>query len=495
MRLFAASLIAAGFACASATCATAARGPAHPLYAVGYASTSALRAAVHTRGEIVRRVPAIHVAEVRARSRRFAATVRRAAGIRFVQSLVPRAPAVEPALLIPPGFGTPYEWQYSAVHEVLVPQSVLRAAAGVTVAVLDTGADLTAPDLAAKSPRTYNLHSATTDVSDTNGHGTFVSSLAAGSVTNGEGIAGFGGDAKLLVVKASRSDGTLSDVDEANAIVYAVDHGARIINLSVGGPDTSLTERRGIQYAVDHDVLVVAAAGNEYEEGNPAEYPATLLQPLNSNGRGGVGLSVGATALGGGRAFFSNTGSEISLAAPGENVFGEVSSLSSTIDYPRANLPGSSAGSYGFSSGTSFSAPEVAGVAALVLAANPLLHAAQVSDVLKQTASSQGEWNPATGYGVVDAAAAVARAAGTHVLTLNGTRIRGRLELRWFSPVAARYRVSVRTDGNATHVVLASTTRTSAAFTLRRGHRYVFTVTGFDGNSAETATATYAVRG
>src|SRR5712691_4099832 len=346
MRLFAASLIAAGFACASATCATAARGPAHPLYAVGYASTSALRAAVHTRGEIVRRVPAIHVAEVRARSRRFAATVRRAAGIRFVQSLVPRAPAVEPALLIPPGFGTPYEWQYSAVHEVLVPQSVLRAAAGVSVAVLDTGADLTAPDLAAKSPRTYNLHSATTDVSDTNGHGTFVSSLAAGSVTNGEGIAGFGGDVKLLVVQAGSANGSFTDVDEAAGITYAVDHGAKIINLSIGGPVTSSLEQKAVSYAAAHGVLLVAAAGNSYQAGNPVIYPAALIQPVDSNGQGGVGLAVGASNASGAHAPFSSSGSYLSLAAPGVNVFGALSSLSSPSSWPSTRLAGSSAGEY-----------------------------------------------------------------------------------------------------------------------------------------------------
>jgi len=287
----------------------------------------------------------------------------------------------------------------------------------------------------------------------------------------------------------------LSDVDEANAIVYAVDHGARIINLSVGGPDTSFTERRGIQYAVDHDVLVVAAAGNEYEDGDPAEYPATLLQPLGSNGRGGVGLAVGASDLNSGRAFFSNTGSELSLVAPGENVFGDVSSLSSTLEYPRAALPGSSAGSYGFASGTSFSAPEVAGIAALLFGANPLLHASQVADILKQTASGLGQWNPATGYGIVDAAAAVARATDASVLTIGAARIRNRLQLHWFGPTAATYRVSVRTDGNETRVVLAATTKTSASFVVRRRHRYVFTVTGFDGSGAATATATYAARG
>jgi thermitase len=69
-------------------------------------------------------------------------------------------------------------------------------------------------------------------------------------VTNGEGIAGFGGDAQLLIVKAATGSSTITDVDEAAAIVYAVDHGARIINLSFGGPSTSTTERRAVDYAV-----------------------------------------------------------------------------------------------------------------------------------------------------------------------------------------------------------------------------------------------------
>src|SRR5207302_1815628 len=154
---------------------------------------------------------------------------------------------------------------------------VLRAASAVTIAVVDTGADVTAPDIAAKSPVMWNVTGPT--VADTVGHGTFVAALAAGSVTNGEGIAGFGGDAKLMVVQASAGGGTFSDVDEANAIVWTVDHGARIVNLSLAGPDTSSTEQTAIDYATSHGVLVVAAAGNEYEEGDPVEYPAALLQP------------------------------------------------------------------------------------------------------------------------------------------------------------------------------------------------------------------------
>jgi subtilisin family serine protease len=280
------------------------------------------------------------------------------------------------------------------------------------IAVVDTGADLSAPDLAAKSPRTFNVRTGRRDVTDTNGHGTFVASLAAGSTTNREGIAGFGGDARLLVVKASRVDGTLTDLDEANAIVYAVDHGARVINLSIGGPDTSATERGAIAYAAAHDVVLVAPVGNEFAQGNPVEYPAALLQPLGSEGRGGSGLAVAASTTSGTRALFSNTGSQVSLAAPGESVFGALSSWASPAAYPRVPLPGSARGAYGFASGTSFAAPEVAGAAALVRAANPLLRADEVIQILKESASGHGSWSPALGYGILNVSAAVALAQG-----------------------------------------------------------------------------------
>ena len=190
------------------------------------------------------------------------------------------------------------------------------------------------------------------------GHGTFVASLAAGSVTNGVGMSGFGGDAKLLAIKAIGSEGYITDVDEAAAIVYAVRHGARIINLSIGGDGSSAIERRAIRLAARHDVLIVAAAGNVHDQGNPVQYPAALL-----GGKHGAGLAVGATSMDGTRAYFSNTGSYLSLAAPGYNVFAGESASS---DWPHAEVPWESPGYYGWASGTSFSAPEVAGVSALV---------------------------------------------------------------------------------------------------------------------------------
>jgi subtilisin family serine protease len=336
------------------------------------------------------------------------------AGLRVplvVRPVLRRALAVdEPALAETYLPGVAWEWQWSAARMGEVPDWVLRAAAGVRIAVVDSGADLRAPDLADKAPHTWSVVSRSGRVRDTLGHGTFVASLAAGSVSNGVGISGFGGDARLLVVQALDAEGYLTDVDEAAAIVYAVRHGAKIVNLSIGGPETSLVEQRAIRWAARRNVLVVAAAGNGHDEGNQPEYPAALLQPLGSRGRGGTGLAVGATTMDGTRARFSNTGSYLSLAAPGYNVF---AAESADAPWPRAQLPWASPGYYGWASGTSFSAPQVAGAAALVWAANPRLTARQVAKVLKDSATGSA-WSPDLGWGRLDSAAAVQLALRTH---------------------------------------------------------------------------------
>src|SRR6188472_1145721 len=188
----------------------------------------------------------------------------------------------EPALAETYQPGVAWEWQWDDARVNEVPDWVLRAAASVKVAVIDSGADVNAPDLADKSPRTWSVLSRSTRVRDRLGHGTFVASLATGSVSNGTGVSGFGGDAQLLVVQAIDADGYITDVDEAAAIVYAVRHGARIVNLSIGGTETSAVERRAIRWAARRGVLLVAAAGNEHDEGNQPEYPAALLQPVGS---------------------------------------------------------------------------------------------------------------------------------------------------------------------------------------------------------------------
>ena len=338
---------------------------------------------------------------------------------RVVKPVQRRALSVdEPALADTYQPGVAWEWQWDAARLNAVPDRVLRAAASVKIAVIDSGADVAAPDLADKSPNTWSVLSHSTRVRDRLGHGTFVSSLATGSVTNGTGISGFGGDAQLLVVQAIDADGYITDVDEAAAIVYAVSHGAKIINLSIGGSETSQVERRAIRWAARRGVLIVAAAGNEHEEGNLPDYPAALLQPLGSRGRGGIGLAVGATSMDGSRAYFSNTGSYLSLAAPGYNVF---AAESADAPWPRAQLPWASPGYYGWASGTSFASPEVAGAAALVWAANPRLTSPQVAQVLKQSADGES-WNRELGWGRLDATAAVHLAQQTKGAALRHVR-------------------------------------------------------------------------
>jgi subtilisin family serine protease len=273
-------------------------------------------------------------------------------------------------------------WQLGAVDEAGISPSALHAAARVEIAVIDTGADLSVPEIGARTVRAYDVRSGTSDVRDVNGHGTFVASIAAA----------YSGDARLLIVKAGSSSGAFTDDAEAAAIRYSVSHGARIINLSIGGPSTSKVERAAVRFAVAHGVLVVTASGNDHGLGNPVEYPAALLQPIGSNGSDGSGLVV-AAAQGGARASFSGSGSWISLAAPGVDVYGAFGK-----------------GRYGYGSGTSFATAEVSGAAALVWAADPSLTAQRVARLLEETASGHGSWTPELGFGVVDVAEAVGRA-------------------------------------------------------------------------------------
>ena len=479
----------------AAAAGTGSAAAAAPRLSVGYSTEHALSSALQrAHGTLVRRVPALHVAEVRPQGSplRFAARIACLPGIRYVEPLAARSSRAEPGLTAGLGNSLPLEWAYTAVHEDTVPDDVKTAAGAFTIAVIDTGADLTAPDLAAKAPTGFNAHSRTTDVRDLNGHGTLVASIAAGSATNGEGIAGFGGDARLLIVKAF-SDGGFSDVDEATAIVYAVDHGARIINLSLAGPRSSTTERTAVAYAANHGALLVAAAGNEALNGNPVEYPAALLQPAGSDGVGGTGLAVGASDAAGARAPFSSFGSYLSLVAPGVDVLGAISSAAPFGAFQPVGLPGS-AGRYGYGTGTSFAAPQVAGAAALVWAANPYLSARGVATILKQTASGSASWTPELGYGVVDVGAAVARASSTPTVAIEGVRARKAVRLNWHGHGVSTFRVLVSEDGGRNRVAVGTTTATAATVSLATGHSYVFTVAGLGSDGTLLAgSAPYAV--
>lgn len=466
---------------------------------VTYSTAPALAAALARHpAPVVRRLPALRAVALKPSGDlgRYATRLAGEPGIARVERAAPRRMYVEPAL-VKTASGVAAQWQFSATHADQVPAAVAAAAAGVTIAVIDTGADLQAPDIAAKAPHAYSVRSRTADVTDLNGHGTFVAALAAGSGSNGNGVAGVAGDAQLMIVQAGGPSGSFTDVEEAAAIVYAVDHGARVLNLSLGGPTTSSVERRAIDYAVSKGVLLVAAVGNSFANGNAIEYPAALLQAPGSRGVGGRGLAVGASNRSGTRASFSSTGTHLSLAAPGEGVFSAVSSVSSTKRYPRAPLPGALGGVYGYGSGTSFAAPQVAGAAALVWAANPLLSAAEVASLLERSATGRGSWTPELGYGVLDVAAAIALASGPAVptaavpLTLSGTRSGTRVALSWPAVAGATsFRVGVAQDGGAEQVITGAATGTGASYSLASGSVYTFTVAALDAAGAQLSVST-----
>ncbi len=224
----------------------------------------------------------------------------------------------------------------------------------VRIAIVDSGVDVRHPDLAAKVVGSYNAVAGGTDVHDVVGHGTGTASAAAATTNDGVGIAGSGRDTSLLAVKVADVTGRIFTDDLAKGIVWAVDHGADVVNLSLGGPTSDRLEKAAVAYARDHDVLVVAAAGNEGTSAK--QFPGALP---------GV-VAVGATSAAGSvRAPFSSYGPWVDVAAPGRSIV--------------VATPG---GGYEVADGTSYSSPLVSGAAALLLSARPQSTASQLAQAL-----------------------------------------------------------------------------------------------------------------
>ncbi len=219
------------------------------------------------------------------------------------------------------------------------------------------------------------------DPSDESGHGTHVAGIIAAAVDNETGISGVAGNARVMALRAGFNlpgGGYLEDDDLAAAILYAVDNGARVINMSWGDPSGAPVLRDAIRYAESADVVLVAAAGNEGEDA--VFYPARFSQTI----------AVGATASEGQVLAFSNYGPSIDVVAPGQAIL--------------SLFPG---GTYGPRSGTSMAAPHVAGLAALLLGRQPAWTAERVRDALRASAQDlliEG-WDPYSGAGLVQVSA------------------------------------------------------------------------------------------
>jgi subtilisin family serine protease len=262
--------------------------------------------------------------------------------------------------------------------------------AGVKVAIIDSGIDGGHPEFAGRIAA-FKSFVGGSALTDRQGHGTFVAGEVAAATDNGQGIAGIAFPAQLLIAKVVRSDRTISLEAEAAAIRWAIDRGARVVNLSIGGlrdprdprRDTySPIEASAVAYAISRGAVVVAAVGNaDQAPSTPwpyASYPAALPHVM------------GVSALGrdGSVPLFSNRDAIYNdIAAPGQDIFSTV---------PRGLSPHGGCSDVGYSDcgpedfrraeGTSFAAPQVAAAAALLFAADPELTADQVTTLLEHSA-------------------------------------------------------------------------------------------------------------
>jgi thermitase len=233
-----------------------------------------------------------------------------------------------------------YPFQYGP-QKVQAPSAwdVTRSNSGIKIAIVDTGVQLNHPDLTSKLFPGYNFVDGNTNPSDGNGHGTHVAGIAAAATNNVSGIAGMAPLASILPLRAldNTGNGTLNNI--ANAIIYAADQGAQVINLSLGGSQGSVTLENAINYAWGKGSVILAAAGNEGT--NTLTYPAYYENAI----------AVASTDSNDQRSSFSNYGTWVEVAAPGSNI------LSTYIG-----------SNYAYLSGTSMACPRVAGLAALLAA-------------------------------------------------------------------------------------------------------------------------------
>jgi len=258
---------------------------------------------------------------------------------------------------------------------------------GVTVAVIDTGIS-EVPDLkATKFVKGYDFVNDRIDASDDAGHGTHVAGTIAQSTNNNYGVAGIAYEASLMPLKVLGASGGGTVADIAEAIRYAADNGADVINMSLGGAGESQLMEDAINYAHQKGVVVIAAAGNSNQ--NSASYPARYPHVIGVAALDSVGV----------KAPYSNFGAGVDISAPGGSEAGKI--VQETID------PESGQSIFEGYQGTSMAAPHVAGVAALVKAAG-VKEPDEILNILKQSSRVVKE-DPLNHFGAghLDAAAAV----------------------------------------------------------------------------------------
>jgi Subtilase family len=256
------------------------------------------------------------------------------------------------------------------------------------VAVLDTGVDARAPDLAGVvvtgGARSF-VPGSPDALLDREGHGTHVAGILGAVTDNGIGGAGVAA-VRLLPIKIADRTGTATTSSLVRGLHYAVSRGARVINVSFGGSGYSPLEQEAIDEAVRAGALVVAAAGNTGGDGSARQYPGAYRHVL----------AVGAVGPDEQPLPGSTRGPQVAISAPGADIL--------------STAPGDGAERYLPRTGTSMATAMVSGAAARLLAGRPWLRADQVRTILTETARDVAPpgWDPATGAGILDLAAALA---------------------------------------------------------------------------------------
>nr|WP_170885572.1 S8 family peptidase [Bacillus alkalicellulosilyticus] len=247
------------------------------------------------------------------------------------------------------------------------------------IAILDTGVNRMHPDLRGKVIHDANFSDSST-ADDGNGHGTHVAGIAAAVTNNRNGIAGMSyNSAGIMNIKVMEDSGSGSTSNIAQGIIYAANQGAHVINLSIGSPIGNETLRNAVNYAYQHGALVVGAAGNNSTTNE--NYPAAYQQVI----------AVAALDRSNQLASFSNHGTWVDVAAPGEEILST---------YPETK----SETGYRVASGTSQATPFISGLAGLIKATNPTLTNRQIrSIILRATDRSLS----GVRYGRIDARRAV----------------------------------------------------------------------------------------
>ncbi|WP_231688050.1 S8 family peptidase [Bacillus sp. FJAT-18017] len=267
-----------------------------------------------------------------------------------------------------------YQWNLPVI-DAETGWSISRGSEDITIAIIDTGVDLNHPDLKNRLVKGYNVLAENKDPNDDNGHGTHVAGIIASETNNGEGVAGITWYNKIMPIKAMGKEGYGTTFDIAKGIYWAVDHGAQVINMSLGNYQPSRVLKEAIDYAYKKDVIMVAAAGNDNsrQPTYPASYPEVL--------------AVSAVDHEGALAEFSNHGHYVDIAAPGVYI-------PSTYFLNR----------YAALSGTSMAAPHAAGLAGLIRSENPKLSNREVIRIMQRSAidlGSKGKDNQ-FGSGMID---------------------------------------------------------------------------------------------